>query len=116
MPQPQDYNRRTFFDARDELQQKLSLTDLLLGLLGGIPRLGLGSVLPPLSNSWIISIIWLKIALNRTPNTDCYWGGGGGGQYPRFRVYKGFQSWGFRVDGLNDRDFYIFWVYIGEET
>ena len=32
-------------------------------------------VLPPLSNSWIISIIWLYIALNRTLNRDCYWGG-----------------------------------------
>ena len=32
------------------------------------------SVLPPLSNSWIIITIWL-IALNRTPNIDCYWGG-----------------------------------------
>ena len=32
-------------------------------------------VLPPLSNSWIISIIWLYIALNRTPNIDCYWVG-----------------------------------------
>ena len=28
-------------------------------------------VLPPLSNSWIITIIWLYIALNRTPNMDC---------------------------------------------
>ena len=37
-----------------------------------------GWVLPPLSNSWIIFIIWLYIALNRTPNVDCYWGGGGG--------------------------------------
>ena len=35
-------------------------------------------VLPPLSNSWIIIIIWLYIALDRTPNIDCYWGG----QYP----------------------------------
>ena len=26
----------------------------------------------PLSNSWIISIIWVYIALNRTPNMDCY--------------------------------------------
>ena len=34
------------------------------------------SVLPPLSNSWIIIIIWLYIALHRTPNIDCYWGGG----------------------------------------
>ena len=30
---------------------------------------------PPLSNSWIVSIIWVYIALNRTPNIDCYWGG-----------------------------------------
>ena len=29
----------------------------------------------PLSNSWIISIIWLYIALNRTPTVDCYWVG-----------------------------------------
>ena len=32
-------------------------------------------VLPPLSNSWIINIIWLYIALDRTPNMDCYWVG-----------------------------------------
>ena len=32
-------------------------------------------VLPPLSNSWRIIIIWLYIALNRTPNVDCYWVG-----------------------------------------
>ena len=32
----------------------------------------IGWVLPPLSNSWIIIIIWLYIALNRTPNIDCY--------------------------------------------
>ena len=37
-------------------------------------------VLPPLSNSWIRSIIWLYIALNRTPSTDCYWGV----QYPNY--------------------------------
>ena len=30
---------------------------------------------PPLSNSWIISIIGLYIALNRTLNINCYWGG-----------------------------------------
>ena len=36
---------------------------------------GVGWVLPPLSNSWIINIIWLYIALNRTPNIDCYWVG-----------------------------------------
>ena len=36
----------------------------------------------PLSNSWRTIIIWLYIALNRTPNIDCYWGG----QYPRYRL------------------------------
>ena len=36
--------------------------------------LTLGTAPPPLSNSWIISIIWLYIALSRTPNIDCYWG------------------------------------------
>ena len=36
---------------------------------------GLAWVLPPPSNSWIIIIIWLYIALNRTPNIDCYWVG-----------------------------------------
>ena len=29
-------------------------------------------VLPPFSNSWIIIIVWLYIALNRTLNIDCY--------------------------------------------
>ena len=32
-------------------------------------------VLPPLSNSWIIIVIWLYIALNRALNIDCYWVG-----------------------------------------
>ena len=32
-------------------------------------------ILPPLSNSWIIFIIWLHIARNRTPNINCYWVG-----------------------------------------
>ena len=32
-------------------------------------------VLPPLTNSWILVILWLYIALNRTPNIDCYWVG-----------------------------------------
>ena len=32
-------------------------------------------ILPPLSNSWIINMIWLYIVLNRTPNVDCYWVG-----------------------------------------
>ena len=36
------------------------------------PNGGLGWVLPPLSNSWIILILWLYVALNRTPNIDCY--------------------------------------------
>ena len=34
---------------------------------------GITWVLPPLSNSWIIIIVWLYIALNRTLNIDCYW-------------------------------------------
>ena len=32
-------------------------------------------VLPPFSNSWIIIIAGLFIALNRTPNIECYWVG-----------------------------------------
>ena len=27
---------------------------------------------PPLSNSWVIFIIWIYGALNSSPNTDCY--------------------------------------------
>ena len=42
---------------------------------------------PPLGNSWRIIVIWLYIALTRTPNIDCYWGGGGGST----------QGLGFRV-------------------
>ena len=30
---------------------------------------------PPLSNSWIIIIIWFYIALNRIPKKECYWEG-----------------------------------------
>ena len=47
---------------------------------GGLLIWGLHWVLLPLSNSGIIIIIWLYIALNRTPNTDCYWVGGGSTQ------------------------------------
>ena len=36
---------------------------------------GLGWVLPPLTNSWIILILWSYIALNRTPSVNCYWEG-----------------------------------------
>ena len=32
-------------------------------------------VLPPLTSSWIISTMGSYIALNRTPNIDCYWEG-----------------------------------------
>ena len=32
-------------------------------------------VLPPLSNSWMIVILWLYIALNRTPTIACHWVG-----------------------------------------
>ena len=50
-----------------------------------------------LSNSWIISIIQLYIALNRTPNIDCYWGGQGSTQGLRFRVQGLGFSFGLRV-------------------
>ena len=32
-------------------------------------------ILPPLSNSWRINILWLYIALNRTPSLGCHWVG-----------------------------------------
>ena len=45
-----------------------------LGFMGlgfrGLGFMGLGWVLPPFSNFWTIHIIWLSIALNRTPNLD----------------------------------------------
>ena len=31
---------------------------------------------PPLTNGWITNILWLYLALNRTPTIDCYWGWG----------------------------------------
>ena len=41
-----------------------------------IPTLGLKvGYCPPLTNSWIITIMWLCIALTRTPDIDCFWGG-----------------------------------------
>ena len=36
-----------------------------------------------LSNSWILFIIWLFRALNRTPNIDCYWVGAVPKEYSR---------------------------------
>ena len=35
---------------------------------------------PPQYN-WIIILIWLYMALNRTPDIGCYWG-----QHPKFKV------------------------------
>ena len=53
---------------------------------------------PPISNSWIIIVIWLYIALNRTLNIDCYWGGGGGSTQAvhelESEVIKGCLYWG----------------------
>ena len=46
-----------------------------LNLIFSYPEKCKPSVLPPLSNSWIRIIIWLYIALNRTPNIYCYWVG-----------------------------------------
>ena len=37
--------------------------------------LGLGWIQPPLSNSWMMNIIWLYIELNKTPNIDYRWVG-----------------------------------------
>ena len=37
--------------------------------------MSLDLVLPPITNSWIIIIIGLYKALNRTRNIDCYWEG-----------------------------------------
>ena len=42
----------------------------------------------PLTNSWIIIVIWLYLALNRTPNIDCYLAGS--------TQYVGFLALGFR--------------------
>ena len=39
-------------------------------------------VLPPLSNSWIMNIVCLYIALGRTPNIDGYRVGAVPNQYP----------------------------------
>ena len=46
------------------------------GLIPYRPYSVLYWVLPPLSISWTINIIGVYIALNRTHNIDCYWGGG----------------------------------------
>ena len=55
-------------------QQGATVACLYASLSPGVHRLSYIWVLPPLSNSWIIFIIWLYIALNnRTPNIDCYW-------------------------------------------
>ena len=62
----------------------------------------------PLSNSWIIIRIWAYIALNRTPNMDCYWMG----QYPKAFTMKQmgilqgmqgrvFRRWDCSVGGWN---------------
>ena len=32
-------------------------------------------ILLPLSNSWIIFIVWLHIAIHRSPNINCCWVG-----------------------------------------
>ena len=57
--------------AQELLKARLQLPRALHGLCFRIIdelslRYSLGT--PPLSNSWIIFIIWLSIALNRTPH------------------------------------------------
>ena len=62
--------------------------------------LGLGWVLPPLSNSWIITMIWLYIALNRMPN-KLLRVGGGSTQGLGYRVLSsGLRFWGLGFRGL----------------
>ena len=54
----------------------LVTTDFLLTQPAGrVSELGFRLGTAPLTNSWIIFILWSYIALNRTPNVDCYWGG-----------------------------------------
>ena len=43
----------------------------------------------PFSNSWILIIIGLYIALNRTPNIDCYWVGAGHKENPKSNYLSG---------------------------
>ena len=50
-------------------------------------KTSLAWILPPLSTSRIINIVWLYIALSRTPNMDCYWGGGGSTQRLAFKAF-----------------------------
>ena len=45
----------------------------ILPSMNSISNKVIGWVLPPLSNSWILTITWLYIARTRTPNIDCYW-------------------------------------------
>ena len=45
------------------------------GMTVGLGLIGFRLDTAPSSNSWIINISGLYIALNRTPNMDCYWVG-----------------------------------------
>ena len=78
---------------------------MVRGFGGGL--LPQGDVLPPLSNSWILSIIWLYIALKRTPYIDGYWVGAVPNLNPKpLRIWGSrFQS-GVRAGSVNQ---YIFW-------
>ena len=66
-----------------------------------LPSYGLRWVLPPLSNSWMMIIIWLYIGLNRTPNIDCYWVGA------VLKVY----GLGSRVQGLGSGENMYMHIY-----
>ena len=46
-----------------------SIDDEILGLFPGFVEVEI------VSNSWIRIIMWLYIALKRTPSIDCYWVG-----------------------------------------
>ena len=60
---------------------------------------GLGSRFStaPLSNSWIMIIIWFYKALNRTPSMDCYWVGAVPKGYPCLRLHEAVGVWRIRI-------------------
>ena len=72
--------------------KKLAATRVITGLslITPTPRMQtICWVLPPLSNSWIIIILWLYIALNRTLNIDCYWVGAVPKPYESHKIITG---------------------------
>ena len=83
----------------------------------------------PLSNSWMIILIWLYIALNRTPNVDCCWVEAVPKSYGSFLTFWGREDlegqltrtpiWGFpKIKGIfsvgpYNKDYSIFGSILG---